>query len=113
VRSDKYRLVSQAVLQQLPENGPGLTAEELVTRLGLVLPIPLFPSAASVRWFMTAVRIDLEARGLIRRVGTGKPTRYLASRKVAPTTDLPGSPSILIPDWSGPGGSGFPRSRVV
>jgi hypothetical protein len=110
VRSDKYRLVSQAVLELLPENGPGLTAEELVNRLGLVLPVPLFPGTASVRWFLTAVRIDLEARGLIRRVGRRKPARYVAvSAPSRPELSTPAA--ILIPDWSTPGSASFPQMR--
>jgi len=111
VRSDKYRLVSRAVLELLPENGPGLTAEELVRRLGQVLPLPLFPSDASVRWFMTAVRIDLEARGLIRRVGPRKPARYLAYQGQSSSTVVAAPLSILIPDWGTPELPAYPQAR--
>jgi Family of unknown function (DUF6958) len=111
VRSDKYQLVSRAVLDLLPESGAGLTAEELVAGLGSVLPLPLFPTAASIRWFMTAVRIDLEARELLRRVGPRRPARYLARRAETLPTHRPG-PAILIPDWTDPATPGFPRRRV-
>jgi len=110
VRSDKYLLVSQAVMQRLPETGSGMTAEELVARLAHDLPSNLFPTAASIRWFMTAVRIDLEARGRIQRVGC-KPAHYLARRGSAAGTE-PVARTILIPDWGGPDRPEFPRRRV-
>jgi len=113
VRSDKYRLVSRAVLGLLPEAGPGLTAEEMVTGLGFVLPVELFATAASVRWFMTAVRIDLEARGLIQRVGPRKPARYLARPQFAVPAETRPTRSILIPDWSTPDRTTFPRDRAI
>lgn len=113
VRSDKYRLVSQAVLALLPESGMGRTAEELVTGLGSLLPFPLFPTAASIRWFMTAVRIDLEARGRIQRVGQRKPARYLARPQFAVPAKTRPTQSILIPDWSTPDRTTFPRRRTI
>jgi Family of unknown function (DUF6958) len=111
VRSDKYLLVSRAVLELLPESGQGLTAEQLVARLSQVLPIELFPTIASIRWFMTAVRIDLEARGRIQRVGSRRPARHLA-RPGAQDAGETATRSILIPDWSGPDVYDFPRRRV-
>lgn len=111
VRSDKYHLVSRAVLDLLPESGGGLSAEELVSGLGDILPLPLFPNTASIRWFVTAVRIDLEARGQIRRVGPRKPARYLTSRAETLPVHQPGQ-AILIPDWTDPATPGFPRRRV-
>lgn len=77
VRSDKYLMVRQAVLEKLPVSGPGRTSEDLVAALAPQLPLSLFPTFASVRWFLTAVRIDLEARGLVSRVGRTRPARYL------------------------------------
>jgi hypothetical protein len=111
VRSDKYLLVSRAVLELLPQTGLGLTAEQLVARLLHALPIELFPTSASIRWFMTAVRIDLEARGLIYRVGPRKPAHYLGRPGVAVGTET-AREAILIPDWSGPDRPDFPRRRV-
>jgi hypothetical protein len=111
VRSDKYHLVSRAVLELLPGTGTGMTAEELVARLAHALPIELFPTAASIRWFMTAVRIDLEARGLIVRVGPRKPAHYLARQGLAAGAEPTGA-AILIPDWGGPDRPDFPRRRA-
>lgn len=112
VRSDKYQLVSRAVLELLPPSGEGHATEELVAALAHVLPPSLFPTFASIRWFLTAVRIDLEARGQIQRVGRRKPARYIAG----PAT-LPGSPptlsSIVIPDWTAADHVEFPRRRAV
>ncbi len=112
VRSDKYHLVSQAVLHLLPESGAGLTAEQLVAGLGGLLPLELFPNDASIRWFMTAVRIDLEARGQIQRVGPRKPARYLA-RRSASQAEPNASRAILIPDWATPDRPAYPRTRAI
>src|SRR5512134_3811680 len=87
VRSDKYLRMGQAILELLPERGEGLTTEELVERLLLVLPVELFPTTASIRWCMAAVRSDLEARGSIQRVGPRKPARYLSHPGEAPVTE--------------------------
>ncbi|HWA55833.1 MAG TPA: hypothetical protein VG692_01195 [Gemmatimonadales bacterium] len=111
VRSDKYHLVSRAVLEHLPVSGEGPTSEELVQQLSRALPLSLFPTTASIRWFLTAVRIDLEARGLIQRAGRSKPARYLAC-PATPATGRTSPVSILIPDWSAPDQVGFPRRRV-
>jgi hypothetical protein len=104
-------LVSQAVMELLPESGEGLTAEELVAGLSFMLPFPLFPTSASIRWFMTAVRIDLEARGQIQRVGPRKPARYQARHDLAGRRKGPPE-AILIPDWRDPEQPDFPRRRV-
>jgi uncharacterized protein DUF6958 len=113
VRSDKYHLVSRAVLDLVPEHGSGLTSEELVTALALRLPLSLFPTVASIRWFLTAVRIDLEARGLMQRVGRRKPAHYLARRAPAPFAVIPALASIVIPDWTAADHVEFPRRRAI
>lgn len=113
MRSDKYQLVSRAVLHLLPDSGPGLTAEDLVAGLDNLLPLSLFPGASSIRWFMTAVRIDLEARGQIQRVGPRKPARYIAGRIFAAAAETPATRTILIPDWATPDRPAYPRTRAL
>ncbi len=113
VRSDKYQLVSQAVLELLPASGSGLTSEALVTALAQRLPLSLFPTFASIRWFLTAVRIDLEARGLIQRVGRRKPAHYVARPAPVPSAEPDHAPSIVIQDWVTPDHVEFPRRRAV
>jgi hypothetical protein len=112
VRSDKYQLVSRAVLDLLPPSGEGHTTEELVAALAPRLSLSLFPTLASIRWFLTAVRIDLEARGLIQRVGRRKPARYLAGPAPLPH-EAPAMAAIVIPDWSAADHIDFPRRRAV
>jgi Family of unknown function (DUF6958) len=107
VRSEKYLAVRDAVLNLLATEGPGETMEALVARLVTRLPLDAFPSPASVRWFGTAVRIDLEARGLVQRVGGGRPARYLR-RPLQGGVPTPVA-GILIPDWGGRVGDDTPR----
>lgn len=99
------------MLDLLPQTGSGLTAEGLVSRLRELLPIELFPTSASIRWFMTAVRIDLEARGLIQRTGPRKPAHYLRRPGDVGRTERVRQ-AILIPDWNAPDRPDFPRRRA-
>lgn len=101
VRSDKYDLVRDEVLRVLPRSGAGWTTEELVAELLRVLPADGFPTPASVRWFVTAVRIDLEARGVIARTGRRKPLRYLLSTPPGLARSSASGPraATIFPDW--------------
>jgi hypothetical protein len=76
-RPEKYRLVRDAMLECLRPTGSGDTLEELVRRIALMVPFQHFPSIASIRWYTLVVRIDLEARGLIRRIPRTRPLRFL------------------------------------
>jgi hypothetical protein len=112
VRSDKYLQVREAVLDLLPAEGAGMTTEELVARLRAELPADRFPTEASVRWFVTAVRIDLEARREIHRVGRTRPVRYRRWLAREAAGVIP-PPAIVIPDWGGPGEPALPRRVAI
>jgi hypothetical protein len=63
----KYEAMKKAVLAVLPKTPPGLTVAEVQDRVLAHLPQDLFPGGAKSGWWMKAVQLDLEAKGLIRR----------------------------------------------
>lgn len=74
VEAGKYLAMKAAVLQVLPAASPGLTVAELRTGVLPLLPEALFPGGAKAGWWLKAVQLDLEAKGLVAREAT-KPLR--------------------------------------
>lgn len=66
----KYEAMKKAVLAVLPEKSPGLTVAEVQDRVLAHLPEDLFPGGAKSGWWMKAVQLDLEAKGVITRTNT-------------------------------------------
>jgi len=72
--ADMYEAMKRAVLKVLPKTSPGLTVDEVQDGVLAHLPEDLFPNGAKAGWWMKAVQLDLEARGVIARAKT-KPLR--------------------------------------
>lgn len=66
----KYEAMKKAVLTVLPKKSPGLTVAEVQNRVLTHLPEDLFPGGAKSGWWMKAVQLDLEAKGIILREST-------------------------------------------
>src|SRR5687768_1068735 len=66
----KYEAMKKAVLAVLPKASPGLTVAEVQDRVVPHLPESLFPGGAKSGWWMKAVQLDLEAKGIVRRTNT-------------------------------------------
>ena len=66
----KYEAMKKAVLTVLPKKTPGLTVAEVQDRVLEHLPEALFPGGAKSGWWMKAVQLDLEAKGIIQREKT-------------------------------------------
>lgn len=71
----KYEAMKDAYLKALPSEAPGATAAETKTALLPFLPDELFPGGATSGWWMKAVQLDLEAKGIVGRSPT-KPLRF-------------------------------------
>lgn len=72
---DKYDEMKRALLKLIPRHADGIA----FGRLREVLPDELDAevySGASVSWYLTTIKLDLEARGLIERV-PGKSPQHL------------------------------------
>ncbi|MBX3197715.1 MAG: hypothetical protein KF850_15375 [Labilithrix sp.] len=79
----KYTAMRDALLPVLPTTAPGMTVAEAKKALLPRLPDDLFPGGDKAGWWLKAVQLDLEAKGVLAR-GPGKPVRlYKASRRRA------------------------------
>ena len=72
VDREKYTAMRQALLRVLPKGPPGMTVAQARESLLPHLPEQLFPGGAKAGWWLKAVQLDLEAKGIIER-GPGKP----------------------------------------
>ncbi len=74
-----YDATRDAILGVLPGRGDGMPFTDLMKKVERRVPRDLF-AGASVGWYTTTVKLDLEARGLIERVPGAHPQRL---RRVA------------------------------
>ena len=77
----KYEAMRVALLSVLPEEPPGLKVPEAKEALLSTLPDTLFPGGEKAGWWLKAVQLDLEAKGIIQRAAT-KPVRLYRVRTV-------------------------------
>ncbi|MEM6382899.1 MAG: hypothetical protein AAF739_09510 [Pseudomonadota bacterium] len=76
VDAAKYHAILTALLDVLPYHEPGMVVKDAIVALKPKLPETLFPSGATVGWWQKTVQLDLEAKGLIRRLPT-KPIQIM------------------------------------
>jgi hypothetical protein len=74
VNRAKYTAMRDALLPVLPDKPPGLKVAEAKAALLECLSEDHFPGGEKVGWWLKAVQLDLEAKGLIAR-GSDKPVR--------------------------------------
>jgi hypothetical protein len=70
----KYLAMREALLPVLPVTPPGITVAEAKAALLNRLSDEVFPGGAKAGWWLKAVQLDLEAKGVIAR-GPAKPVR--------------------------------------
>ncbi|WP_312361361.1 DUF6958 family protein [Ensifer sp.] len=70
----KYDAMKEALLTALSSEQVPLTVAQAKQKLLPLLPEDLFPGGAKAGWWLKAVQLDLEARGVLRRENT-KPLR--------------------------------------
>jgi hypothetical protein len=71
-----YEAMKRAYLAVLPPSAPGLTLAEIRERLTAELPQDLYPGGARAGWWAKTVQLDLEAKGIIKRVKTSPVRLY-------------------------------------
>jgi hypothetical protein len=62
--------MNRAFLKVLPRKPPGMTVSEVQKAVVAHLPETLFPGGAKAGWWMKAVQLDLEAKGIVLRTKT-------------------------------------------
>ena len=70
----KYEAMRDALLPVLPTEAPGMTVAEAKAALLPRLDQALFPGGDKAGWWLKAVQLDLEAKGVIARA-KGSPVR--------------------------------------
>lgn len=70
----KYMAMREALLGVLPAEAPGLTVMAAKAALLKTLSAELFPGGEKAGWWLKAVQLDLEKKGVIRRA-VGAPVR--------------------------------------
>ena len=63
----KYMAMRAALLAALPDTAPGMTVAEAQAALLPFLSETDFPERQKAGWWMKAVQLDLEAKGIIKR----------------------------------------------
>lgn len=81
IDATKYAAVRKAILAALPRRGPGLPFLDLPAAVETRLPNGEIPGGGSLTWYVTTVKLDLEARGEITRVPGAKPQRLLRKKR--------------------------------
>ena len=74
----RYTAMREALLAVLPTELPGLTVAEAKTALLPLLPEAAFPGGDKAGWWLKAVQLDLEAKGIVAR-GPRSPVRLFRS----------------------------------
>ncbi len=67
VNRAKYEAMRDALLRVLPQSPPGLKVAQAKAALLPHLPEALFPAGSTAGWWLKAVQLDLEAKGVIAR----------------------------------------------
>ncbi len=63
----KYEAMRAALLPVLPTDPPGMTVADAKAALLPALPPDLFPGGSTAGWWLKAVHLDLEAKGILAR----------------------------------------------
>lgn len=90
LNAQKYNPMRDAILQVLAAHEVGLTVAELEAAVLPLLPQDVFPGGETARWWLTSVKLDLEAKGVIERVAKSKPQRV---RRTVASVDRERPPS--------------------
>ena len=76
----RYEAMKAALLEVVPGGGDGVAFAALPELVAGHLPRDAF-HGASIPWYVATVKLDLEARGLLRRVPGSRPQRVVRGRK--------------------------------
>lgn len=80
ISKEKYRQVSEAILEVVGEEGEH-TFKELVPAVKRTLQDGF---EGSISWYVTTVKLDLEARGLLERIPKSRPQRIRLRGRIPP-----------------------------
>jgi hypothetical protein len=67
-REKRYWPMRAAILRAVPDEAPGISFEQLVDQITLMVDGSLFQAPRTIDWYARLVQLDLEARELLHRV---------------------------------------------
>ena len=83
---DQYRLVHDTVLGLVPAELPGITLDEYLAEMKARLPREMgWDPAVSAGWWGMAIKLDMEARGELKRVNDRPPQRIVRTNQTGGT----------------------------
>ncbi len=75
INREKYEIVRKAILSSIPRGRAGVLFKDLPKLVTRRVPGERFEKKGSVSWYVTTVKLDLEARGFIERIEGESPQR--------------------------------------
>jgi hypothetical protein len=76
--SDTYAVARRTVLGIVPADEPGITLGAYLDEVGTRLPrVKGWDPSLSARWYAMAMKLDLEARGELKRINKRPPQRLI------------------------------------
>jgi hypothetical protein len=76
----KYDAMRRAILAAIPPGGDFLLSSDLPRAVRRHLDLRAFGRDSSIPWYVTTVKLDLEARGEISRIPGVRPQRLVRGR---------------------------------
>lgn len=80
VDREKYEAMKKALLMIMPKKEPGISQKQMKVKVIPHLPEAIFPNGQNAGWWSKTVQLDLEAKGILRRVET-KPLTWVLVNK--------------------------------
>ena len=78
MRKDSYAIAHRTALAVLPNKAPGIALKEFLDEMAARLPkVKGWDRSASASWYAMAIKLDMEARGEIKRVNIKPPQRIV------------------------------------
>ena len=78
IASDAYAVARRTVLAIVPAKEPGITLNAYLAAVAAKLPMAKgWDPSLSARWYAMAMKLDLEARGELKRINTRPPQRLV------------------------------------
>lgn len=76
VDKKKYLAIKNSMMKVLPERPPGLNQNQIKEIITSMVPEKLFPNGEKVGWWSKTIQLDLEAKGVIKRLDK-KPLEWI------------------------------------
>ena len=78
IARDSYAVARRAILDIVPAQEPGITLNDYLDAVATRLPeVKGWDRSLSARWYAMALKLDLEARGELKRINRKPPQRLV------------------------------------